>query len=1482
MTGTGRVPPTAREWAEALWLAERIGTDAPPGGAPQDALPVPPATGARTPPGGDTELLPEAPVPRPVREEPTGTGSVPDAEAGAPGPAYSFGFASGTAASDVFDADTRPGVVRAPQRLARALRPFNRRVRDRHRQALDEEATAERAAELGQWSPVLNGVPDRWFEVALVVEQSVSMSVWQGVARELFTLLQRQGAFADLRIWRLDTGDGKSAVLRPESGGARRGPAELFHPEGRRLILVLSDCVGDAWAGGAVPRLLHTWARRAPVAVLQPLPARLWDLCEGVPLDLRLRGAAPGLPNVRLQLRRRGRWARPCDTGGPVPVPVLELEPAWLAGWVRLVTGEATPWCEAAVLLVDDEGLDPECLPPFPWEERRRPVPPDQAVRRFLHFASPAARRLAARLAMVPLQPRVVDAVRRQVTRVAGPLPFAEILLGGLLSLRPERAGAGDPEPAYEFLDGVRGRLLRGLGRTEILRTLQEVTAVAGRVTGARPGLLGTLVATPAGLDGVELSGQDRELLEAARGALTALGPSYREALDRVVTPDSFDERSGGEETQGSGAPRPVPAENSRQGPPGGDVAPTGAQQPGTADPNTEEEPVEPTASPLGQAPLETEGPGAQATDEADGASADSGSAGGRGPGDGSAGVVPPRGPRPGPSGVPARLPRSMPLPNAHFAGREDELHALRRLLGGGGQAAVLPQALYGLGGVGKTRLAIEYIHRHHQEYERVWWIDAEQPSVIRAQLASIAPELGAAAEGPGDVVDRVLSALSAGTPYKRWLLVMDNAGSPEEVTPYIPSLLGVPDGVGHVLVTSRRSGWADRVRALRVDVFSREESVGFLRARTPWTSQDEAERLAESLGDLPLALEQCAALQTQTGIAAQDCLEMIENRLPELLAEPTVSGAQPVAAVFRATMDALREQHPGALELLRLFAFFGPEPIAQSFLHDARLLQLPEPLSAVARDPLERGRTIRAINQFSLLAVNSAEGTVQLHRLLRGVLQDELTEDERTAVRRLVHRVIAAHDPGDSQRPEHWRNYAEILPHIEPSGLLDSEDRDTRATVLGILGYLIARGDFRGAATLARRVADTWRVTLGPDDLQTLWTLRQQASAHWQLSEFAESRKINEDILARLRATVGDDHEYTLTVAGATAADLRAAGRFTEALALDEDAYERSVRLYGAGEPYTLRVGHNYGVSLRVNGLYSQALALDEQVYRDRLTALGATARSTLFSVNNVARDMRECGQYAKALALQERTLQQYRDQYGDEHPHTLRAIKNMSVTCRKAGEFERGLALAQQVLGLYRAHFGPRHIDTLAALTNLSNDLRLTGDPQAARQAAASALVDYRAILGEAHPLTSTAAVNHGAALRAAGEPAEALRLDRSTVAVLADALPDTHPWLLLARINLATDLSRAGEHGPARTLGAEAAAKLEARYGDRHPSVLAALRNLALDMTASGDTQEGADLLASVRRRYLDTLGSEHPESRDAAAGIRAECDIEPPPL
>src|SRR5262245_13357319 len=220
-----------------------------------------------------------------------------------------------------------------------------------------------------------------------------------------------------------------------------------------------------------------------------------------------------------------------------------------------------------------------------------------------------------------------------------------------------------------------------------------------------------------------------------------------------------------------------------------------------------------------------------------------------------------------------------IPPRNKNFTGREKLLEKLRSGMTAGnvGQVTVVlpqafPHALHGLGGVGKTQMAVEYAYRYGNEYDLVWWISADQRVLIRSSLALLAPYLdlpSAAAIGVEDVANAVLDALRRGKPYDRWLLIFDNADEPEDIRDVIS------DGPVHVLITSRNHRWEDVVEAVPVDVFTREESIAFLNKRVRKAiAPGDADRLAEQLGDLPLALEQAGALQAETGMSAVEYIE--------------------------------------------------------------------------------------------------------------------------------------------------------------------------------------------------------------------------------------------------------------------------------------------------------------------------------------------------------------------------------------------------------------------------------------------------------------------------------------------------------------------------------------------------------------------------------------------------------------------------------
>ena len=277
-----------------------------------------------------------------------------------------------------------------------------------------------------------------------------------------------------------------------------------------------------------------------------------------------------------------------------------------------------------------------------------------------------------------------------------------------------------------------------------------------------------------------------------------------------------------------------------------------------------------------------------------------------------------------------------VPRRNKNFTGRDDILHRLRQDISRGMTTILpenpLPNALSGLGGVGKTAIAIEYAYRYRSDYDLVWWIRADQLALVRSSLAALASQLGleaAMVTGIDGTVAAALDALRRGEPYRRWLLIFDNADQPEDVMAFIPA------GPGDVLVTSRNHRWeAFTTDAVPVDVFTRAESMQFLSRRVPrGISDSDTDLLADKLGDLPLALEQASALLAEAGMAVDEYLRLLDERVTQILAQGTSPEySTSMTAAWQISVVKLRQQLPQALELLRCCAFFGPDPIRETY----------------------------------------------------------------------------------------------------------------------------------------------------------------------------------------------------------------------------------------------------------------------------------------------------------------------------------------------------------------------------------------------------------------------------------------------------------------------------------------------------------------------------------------------------------------------
>jgi hypothetical protein len=398
-----------------------------------------------------------------------------------------------------------------------------------------------------------------------------------------------------------------------------------------------------------------------------------------------------------------------------------------------------------------------------------------------------------------------------------------------------------------------------------------------------------------------------------------------------------------------------------------------------------------------------------------------------------------------------------VPPRNVRFSGRERELGKLEgRLALDGPMTAV--DVLFGMGGVGKSQLAIEYVYRHSHAYDVICWIPSEQPSHITAAFQQIAHLLGlplSSATPGNEAVPAVLEALRAGDLWQRWLLVFDNAEVVWDVEPFFPL-----SGPGRVLVTSRNTQWAHVARALEVDVFSRQESLQLLRRRSEHISPDQADRLADALGDLPLALEQASVWLLETGMPVKEYLRLFQEKQDELLSvAPPRHYDMPVAAAWNIALARLREESPLALRILQVCSQLASVPLPRSlFMASGGEQSAPDGLPVT--DPIRLARAIRSLNRYSLARIDHRVGSIQVHRLVGAVLTRAMTAAEHDDVRRSAWRLLAAQPPG-----EH------LTDHLIASGAAAATDEGARSVVRAQLHWLASNGATEDEQRLSREV---------------------------------------------------------------------------------------------------------------------------------------------------------------------------------------------------------------------------------------------------------------------------------------------------------------------------------------------------------------------------------------------------------------------------
>jgi len=655
---------------------------------------------------------------------------------------------------------------------------------------------------------------------------------------------------------------------------------------------------------------------------------------------------------------------------------------------------------------------------------------------------------------------------------------------------------------------------------------------------------------------------------------------------------------------------------------------------------------------------------------------------------------------------TPSDSPRStLPMPsiwnvphqrNPNFTGRDELLTQLQASLRSGQATALTQQAIHGLGGVGKTQLAVEHAFRHTADYDVVWWIRSEQTATLAADYAALAQRLDLAEKDATEqavVVEAVRRWLDQ---HSRWLLIFDNVNEPKDLDLYRPQGSG-----GQILITSRYAAWRGKAQPLEVEELDRAESIKFLLKRTGQTDESAANKLAEALGDLPLALEHAGAYVDATGISLAEYLKLFESYQTALFDE---EGSEPteypvsITKTWDLAFQQVQQQLPAAVDLLNLCAFFAPDDIPLDMIR-AGTEFLPEGLREAVQNPLSLNKAIAALRCYSLIDLD--DGMLSVHRMVQAVTRDRMSQEERERWIESVVGLVNESFPLNSDEVATWAECARLLPHA----FIAARYAEAMKVALDITGELLNQV---GGGYLRTRV------------------LLPQAKLSLE-----QALRIDEDMYGSEHPTVARDLSNLSLVLRDLGDLVGAKGVIERALHIDEDTYGSehqtvAIRLNNLG-----LVLSDLGDLFGAKAAYERALRIDEVIY-------GTEDAIVAIVVNNLGNILQDLRDLEGAKVAYERALRISEAVYGPEHLTVATMMNNLGSVLRDLGDLVKAQMVVERALRISEVMCGAEHPDVASPLNNLGNILQSLGDLSGARAAYERGLLILRDFLGDEHPKT------------------------------------------------------------------------------------------------------------------------------------------------
>ncbi|GHO79489.1 hypothetical protein KSD_72600 [Ktedonobacter sp. SOSP1-85] len=723
----------------------------------------------------------------------------------------------------------------------------------------------------------------------------------------------------------------------------------------------------------------------------------------------------------------------------------------------------------------------------------------------------------------------------------------------------------------------------------------------------------------------------------------------------------------------------------------------------------------------------------------------------------------------------------NLPFPrNPFFTGREEILSAIRHTLLQEQTTAVgQPSAVSGLGGIGKTQIALEYAYRHRQHYRSIFWVQADTPEHLYTSMQRLAHQLNRPFSNEEDqhasihVVKRWLET------HNGWLLIIDNADILTSLDNMLPQ-----NHHGHILITTRESTTGMMSHLFKVDTMNIKEATHLLLRRAkylqsgellesiPEAEQKIAREIVSEMGGLPLAIDQAGAYIEETHCSLSRYLDLFHAHQIQLLKRRGKHQKQhpnSVATTFSLAFAKVREMHPLATDVLKFCASFAPFAIPINFF-EQKVKDLNSPLFDVFANPLDLEEAISTLHSFSLIQRDGRENTLEMHRLVQAVIRDEMPESEQMQWAERVVTAIGTHILAKNNKINKIFDKFTILHSFEAATHILEWNfaRIEAIPVLYIAGHQsIYLAGFHQATSFFSKGLSICDEILGDTHLLSVQMLTGLAITYKRGRNHEQAISLYERALQVGPKIFGekslDFAEILMSLAG---------------LYKDREEYEKAGQLYEQVHTICNVVEHEKvlekdDLALLIN-IYTnvgnfflrqhktteaepylkQALHLHQELFahKDILYA---------FIVSNLAEFSRLQGKTAEAIAQHEEALDLRKKLIGEKHPDIAESLYNLGTLYEDENRDVEAERYYKQALTIYEKALGSQHLTPTLVKKVLASFYNCQKRYEEAKPLFQSALATYETILGEKHAKTMQVLLDLGYLYEQQGKHEEAIRV-------------------------------------------------------------------------------------------------------------------------